>query len=361
MRTPRLALLVALLPLLALTSRLLAGPVHSYRDKPDDWLATDEGTRVLTNILSWQTPAGGWWKSYDAEKAYDPATPREGSGRGTFDNNATWSELRLLARAFTKTQKPAYRAAFDRGLRFVLDAQYPNGGWPQQHPDPDGYAKHITFNDNAMTSVMSLLKDVADGKREFAFVDTTTRQHCRDAFDRGVKCILDCQIVVDDKLTVWCAQHDEKTLAPAKARTYELPSLSGGESAEIALLLMRIDQPSDAVKKSVHAAAAWFEASKLTGIRLEKRDGDTLVVEDPAAPPLWARFYDLETGRPFYCGRDGVKKGSLSEIDRERRNGYAWIRPFGQKFLDAYPKWAAKHGAAPAAIAGPASHLTAAP
>jgi len=337
--------------LVIVATYLQAGPVHSYRDKPDEWLASGDGARVLSNILSWQTRDGGWWKSYDCEKPYDPNTPRDGGGRGTFDNNATWSELRLLARAFTETQRPEYRAAFDRGLRFTLAAQYPNGGWPQQYPHPDGYAKHITFNDTAMTSVMALLKDIADAKPEFAFVDDATRQQCRDAFDRGVTCVLDCQVRVNGKLTVWCAQHDEQTLAPAKARAYELPSLSGGESAEIALLLMRIEQPDDRVKQSVHAAAAWFEANKLTGIRLDKRDGDTVVVEDPSAPPLWARFYDLETGKPFYCDRDGIKKGSLAEIGRERRNGYAWIRPFGQKFLDAYPKWAERHGPVPTAAA----------
>ena len=114
---------------------------------------------------------------------------------------------------------------------------------------------------------------------------------------------------------------------------------------------MELEKPDDRVKQAVHAAAQWYEQSKLTGIRLEQKPDknspkgfDVVVVEDPTAPPLWARFYDLETGKPFFCGRDGVKKSSLAEIELERRAGYAWLRPWGEKVLDAYPKWAAKHG-----------------
>ena len=66
---------------------------------------------------------------------------------------------------------------------------------------------------------------------------------------------------------------------------------------------------------------------------------DAIVVDDPAAPPIWARFYDLETGKPYFCGRDGIKKETLAEISYERRNGYAWYGNWGKSVLDAYPKW----------------------
>lgn len=65
---------------------------------------------------------------------------------------------------------------------------------------------------------------------------------------------------------MWCAQHDEHTLAPAKARAYELPSLSGAESDNIVLLLMSIPDPSPRIIASVEAAVSWFKANKITGI-----------------------------------------------------------------------------------------------
>ncbi len=114
---------------------------------------------------------------------------------------------------------------------------------------------------------------------------------------------------------------------------------------------MELEKPDDRVTQGVRGAALLYEQAKLTGLRLEQKPGknsprgyDVVVVNDPNALPLWARFYDLETGKPFYCGRDGVKKSSMAEIELERRVGYAWLRPFGEKVLAAYPKWAAKHG-----------------
>ncbi|MFT3785400.1 MAG: pectate lyase [Tepidisphaeraceae bacterium] len=147
-------------------------------------------------------------------------------------------------------------------------------------------------------------------------------------------------------------QIDEKTLKPAKARAYELPSYSGGESRDITLLLMSIDNPSDAIKQAVAGAAQWYEDHKIVGIREDRipndkspKGYDVMHVADPKAEVRWCRFYDLDTGKPYFCGRDGVKKEKLSEVEMERRAGYAWFRPWGQPVLEAYPAWAAKNNA----------------
>src|SRR5262249_13884439 len=149
---------------------------------------------------------------------------------------------------------------------------------------------------------------------------------------------------------VWCAQHDEGTLAPAKARAYELPSLSGSESVGIVKFLMGIDHPSPEVIRSVEAAVEWFRRSKIEGIRVVAKPApgtpkgtDLTVTPDPAAPPLWARFYDIATNRPIFCGRDGIVKQTLAEIEYERRNGYRWYVDRPARLLDSeYPEWKRK-------------------
>ena len=73
---------------------------------------------------------------------------------GTLDNDATNTELRFLALVSAATPGPdgeAYRASFLRGIRYLLAAQFPNGGWPQVWPLEGGYHDAITFNDNAVT------------------------------------------------------------------------------------------------------------------------------------------------------------------------------------------------------------------
>ena len=168
-------------------------------------------------------------------------------------------------------------------------------------------------------------------------------QQARASFDKGIGCILKTQIRVDGKPTVWCAQHDEHTFAPAPARAYELASFSGAESASTVALLMSILHPSPEIVAAVKGAVAWFETHAVKDIRVERvpdgsPKGDARVVSAPGNV-LWARFYDLETGKPFFCGRGGVKHATLAEVEKERRGGYAWYTNAPQRVLDRYAKW----------------------
>lgn len=81
--------------------------------------------------------------------------------------------------------------------------------------------------------------------------------------------------------------------------------------------------------KAIHAAEKWFEKVRIYGIKVEtyvndEGQKDRRVIHDPEAGPIWARFYELENNRPFFCDRDGIKKYSLAEIGHERRVGYGW-------------------------------------
>jgi PelA/Pel-15E family pectate lyase len=305
--------------------------------QPAAWYGSAEAVRIAENLLVYQQATGAWDKNIDMSAA--PA-PGKAAGMSTIDNGATYTQMEYLARAHRATGNAKYAAAFRRGLKYLLKAQYPNGGWPQFYPLRNGYWDHITYNDDAMVGVMTLLRGIVRRRPEYSFMNDEERTRAKKAMDRGIEVILKTQVVQNGTLTVWCAQHDEKTLAPAKARSYELPSLSGSESVGIVEFLMGIEKPSPEVVKSVKAAVAWFERSKITGIRVVVKDGDRVVVEDPQAPPLWARFYELGTNRPFFCGRDGVVKYRLSEIEAERRNHYNWYVDRPAKLLrEDYPKW----------------------
>jgi PelA/Pel-15E family pectate lyase len=71
-------------------------------------------------------------------------------------------------------------------------------------------------------------------------------------------------------------------------------------------------------------------------------NADRVVVKDPNAPPLWARFYEIENNRPFFSGRDGVKKYTMAEIEQERRRGYAWYGNWGGLVARDNAKWKEK-------------------
>ncbi|HWN97326.1 MAG TPA: pectate lyase [Methylomirabilota bacterium] len=319
-----------------------------YVRESDNWFRSDEARRIVTNILSWQSPNGSWPKNNNTTV---PFMGNREKLNGTFDNGATTDELRFLSRFVTVTKDTNSAAVFERGLAHILRAQYSNGGWPQYYPPPrDKYHRHITFNDDAMVRLMTFVREVATGKG-YDFVQPNQREAAQRAFDRGIDCILKCQIKVNGKLTAWCAQHDEIDFSPRPARTYELASLSGSESAGLVRLLMSLEKPSPEVVRSIKAAVAWFESARIPDIKVVQveasntpRGKDKTVVKDANARPMWARFYEIETGQPIFSGRDGVKKYSLAEIEYERRNGYAWLGYWPETLLaNEYAGWQRKH------------------
>jgi PelA/Pel-15E family pectate lyase len=345
------------LPLLVLclTAVAAAGAAVRWNDlnrQPAEWYASAEARAVAASILQYQTREGGWPKNTDmtappsaeflAGDKFDHRAP-------TIDNKATTTQLEYLARVCTATTDAALRAAFERGFDYLLAAQYPSGGWPQYFPLIKGYYTHITYNDNAMVNVLTLLRDVGDGAAPYGFVDADRRARAAAAVEKAIACILRTQVRQDGKLTAWCAQHDETTFAPAWARNFEPPSLSGAESVGIAKFLMGVKNPSPEIIAAVEGAVRWFEAVQIRGLRVEHFTGsdgkrDNRAVADPAAPVIWARFYELGTNKPVFTGRDRVIRYDFNEIERERRTGYGYLGDWPANLLAKdYPRWRAKN------------------
>lgn len=325
--------------------------------QPQTWYSTGEALRIADNVLLYQRRSGGWPKNIDMATALDDRETarlisQKNAVDSTIDNGGTFTQLAFLARVYTQKSQLRHRDAFLKGLDYLFQAQYDNGGWPQFYPDRAGYYRHVTFNDGAMIGVMKLLRDVANQKPDYGFVDEARRTKAARAVEKGIECILKTQLIIGGQRTVWCAQYDEVTLEPAAARTYELVSLSGLESVEIVRFLMSIPKPSATVVEAIEGAVAWFQKSQIKGIRwIEKPDPskpeniDRVVVSDPAAPPLWARFYQIDGNRPIFVGRDGVVKYDVAQIDHERRTNYAWYVDEPAKLLSKdYPQWRKRNG-----------------
>ena len=311
---------------------------------------------IAEKMLIFQRAVGGWPKAVDNVKVdyKHPLTAAERARTlddktrkdATIDNNATTREILYLAGAYQKTNNPAYRQGAENGIRFLLKMQYANGGFPQYYPDFSNYRHQITYNDNAMVRVLELLRNVATGTKQLTGLDPALTPQAHAAVERGIDCILKTQYVRNGQLTAWCAQYDEKTLKPAKARAFELASLSGDESVEIVRFLMGIEKPSEEVKKAITSAVAWFDKVKMKGFAVKEvtaPDGkkvlDRVIVPD-ANSTIWARFYELETDRPIYVGRDSQVRYQLTEIEVERRAGYLYAGTWPAKLLEKdYPAW----------------------
>jgi PelA/Pel-15E family pectate lyase len=263
----------------------------------------------------------------------------------TFDNKATSREVVYLVTAYKKTGNKTYLKAAEKGLDYILAAQYANGGWPQYYPDRGLYRSEITYNDDAMINVLNILQDIATQKNNFEVVNPDYIEKAEKAVAKGIECILKTQIKQNGLLTIWAAQYDKDSLLPAKARAFEPASLSTSESVGITRFLMKIQNPSQEIKTSIASALKWFDTYKIAGYRFEREKGGTTALVADHNSVVWARFYDLNRNVPIFGDRDNTIKYKLEELSPERRNGYAWYGNWALKLIEKeYPKWLAING-----------------
>lgn len=313
---------------------------------------------VAERMLQAQTASGGWPKHLDG-KAIDYAKPFEAAAiaalaaadradDATIDNDATTREIAHLSLAWRTHGDARYRDAAVRGVDYLLAAQYANGGWPQFHPDRSSYRGQVTFNDDAMTRVVGLLQDIAEGEGAVAPLQPLRGEAAANAVERALALILDLQVRIAGTPTIWAAQYDETTLRPATARSYELPSLATAESVAIVRLLMR-QPPSPRIVDAIDHAARWFDAHDLEDTAIERvgtagqRPRDVRLVARPGST-VWARFYDLQRQQPLLVDRGGTIVASLEDMSAERRTGYAWYGVWPQALLARdLRKWRQRH------------------
>ncbi|MDR0961012.1 MAG: pectate lyase [Mediterranea sp.] len=321
---------------LPVTAQQPGRPLLSLTDTA--FFNTAEARRIGEQLLAYQRNTGGWSKNIDMARPLNGKELKEvlkdksRSDDSTIDNGATTQQMNFLARLYHQTGDTRYRDAFRRAVLYLLSGQYDNGGWPQFWPNARGYQVHITFNDDAMVNTLNLLRSLAEAQPPYEgdLIGEALRKQTSEAFDKGIECILATQIIVDGQPTVWCQQHDRITLKPAAARAYELPSFCSQESAAIVQLLMTLPCPDDRTKRAVEGAMKWLDAHKI-------------VTPDAQAAPIWARFYDLEEEKPFFCDRDGIPRRRLEEIGDERRYGYSWYNNRAASLYPQYDEWAQRH------------------
>ncbi|SPE20934.1 Pectate lyase [Candidatus Sulfotelmatomonas gaucii] len=344
-----------------------------------EWWTSDEAIKDAHNIMTYQVADGGWSKNidmvskprapgdlYDAENEnrfpdtadFDKPVDPSWHYIATLDNDSTWTQIRFLARVTTAlldahrdADAAPFRASAERGVEFLLNSQYPNGGWPQVWPLEGGYHDAITINDDAMLHAVEILRDVAEGAPDYKFLPPSLVKRAGPAAQRGIDCLLKLQIVENGVKTAWAQQYDPLTLEPTSARNYEMASLTSDESFPVVEFFMSLPDPTPAEVAAVHAACAWFTKVEILGYRYgsgnfmadrSSPDGRRLVAV-AGAGPLWSRYYQIGTDKPIFGDRDKTIHDDVSELSRERRNGYSWFNSQGVAVLNEYKTWAQAH------------------
>jgi PelA/Pel-15E family pectate lyase len=334
-------------------------------DKPASWYASDEARHIADVIVSFQTPSGGWGKNQDFSGELrkkgqmwvigGDAAPvgdigNRGNARwhfvGTIDNDATTTQLKFLAKVIARAgdkDASVWRASFLKGIDYLMNAEFPGGGWPQVWPLEGGYHDALTYNDNATANVVAALAQVAaNSDNLYSFVPADTRLKSAAAVKRTVNIVLKTQVRVNDKRTIWGQQYNALTHSLTPARNYEPAVLSAAESTSLLLFLMSDPNPSPEIIQAVRDGIATLKALAIKDRAWVKTDGRHRLVNAPGAQ-LWARYYDPNTMKPVFGDRDKTIHDTTDELSPERREGYSWYNTVPSRALEAYAKWEVAH------------------
>ena len=289
-----------------------------------------------TYLVEFDPQARRQW-AYHTDTAKASSSPPRRRNVSTFDDNNTQSALRfLLAFLDVATNRPALelkpiRAALDYGLKKMIEAQHPNGAWPQgydgnphdptRHPvqparfpvewprtcPKTSYWQYYTLNDqtqrDCIRTMIEAWKRLGD-------------RRCLDAARKGGEFLILARL--PEPQPGWAQQYNF-AMEPAWARAFEPPAVCSNESAGAMRTLVELflETGDEEFLAPIPAFIAWLKRSQV-------------------APNLWARYYELQTNKPIYGDRDGQVHYTLAEISEERRRGYSWQGDYGIPETIAY-------------------------
>ena len=192
--------------------------------------------KVAAAVIWGQHPSGGWnylvdfagdrslqdWYATIGRNAWRLEEFQHYYGNATFDDQVSTDAAKFLLRVYVEKHDPRYKPPLDKAIQFVLDSQYPIGGWPQRFPlrhdfgkqGNEDYTSYLTFNDDVAAENISFLLEC---------YQILGDQRLLDPIIRGMNSFLVTQQGAPQP--GWGLQYT-LDLKPAAARTYEPKSLA---------------------------------------------------------------------------------------------------------------------------------------
>ena len=281
------------------------------------WRATGDpdyleyAERVANAIIRGQNPSGGWHYLIDfdmpgIERWYDEVASRcwgweeyyHYYGNSTFDDDSTASSIRFLLKVYMANLDPAYRNPLLKALEFVLNAQFPNGAWPQRYPlkfeyphnGHKDYTSYYTFNDGVIPNNINLLLKAYDKLGDERYYDAARRGMDFYLISQG-----------PEEQAGWAQQYNWD-MQPAWARSYEPPAYQPTRTLYCINDLMRFYMITGDRRylKPIPLSIAWIEKSALSP------DITRVLNTGSSRKSTHARFYEPVTNKPLFVHRVGT-------------------------------------------------------
>jgi hypothetical protein len=231
-------------------------------------------------------------------------------GNATFDDDVTTSATRFLLRLHGTPVASKYRKPLLRALTMIREAQGANGAWPQRYPPTrefteeghEDYTKFYTFNDGVISNNIDVLLHAYEqlGRREYL-----------EAARRGMDFYIISQLPTPQ--AGWAQQYDFD-LKPAWARTYEIGTVTSGQTLSNIRDLMRfyLITGDRRYLEPIPKAIDWLDSAHMH--------------RGPDAKFTHTFFYEMGTNRPVYMRRVGQTYKDIHYVKTYEMEG---AHPYG--------------------------------
>ncbi len=275
-----------------------------------------QAAEKVANALIWgQQDCGGWNYCFDfagegSLKDWYNTVGKNGwrleefqhyYGNATFDDSSTTDAAKFILRMYAEKFDPKFRPSLDKVINFVLESQYPIGGWPQRYPlmydhpfrGQKDYSSYITLNDDVIPQCIDFLVQC------YQVLGT---QNIKDAVLRAMYCVILLQ--QGEPYAGWSDQYTVQDLKPGNGRSYEPRGISNNTTQSMCRQLMRFYTLTGDSRflAGIPAALKYLETQKLPKSEYEKLGRQWTDSMDSFMAP---RFINPETGIPQYIHRVG--------------------------------------------------------
>lgn len=270
--------------------------------------------KVATALIWGQLECGGWnycfdfageaslkdWYATTGNSGWRLEEFRHYYGNATFDDSATTDCAKFLLRVYVEKYDPTFRPALEKAIKFVLESQYPVGGWPQRYPlmydhpfnGKADYSSFITLNDDVIPEACDFLLQCYQTLGIPGLKEPILRaMHVAILLQQG------------EPYAGWSDQYTVDDLKPAHARSYEPRAVNTGTTTSMIRQLLDYYKLTADTRflSGIPAAIDFLDSQKLPASEVAKWERKT---NNPDAF-LVPRFVDPDSGKPLYVHRVG--------------------------------------------------------
>jgi len=304
--------------------------LDAYHATGDDYYY-QAAERVAGALIWGQHPSGGWnymvdfggdrslreWYETVGKNGWRLEEFQHYWGNATFDDAGTAESGKFLLRLYVEKRDPKYKPALDKAIQFVMESQYPIGGWPQRYPLKSEFSHHglpdytsfITFNDDVAAENIDFMIMCYQALGDPRVLDTITR---------GMNAFIVAQQGAPQP--GWALQYT-LDLKPSGARTYEPNAIVTHTTAFNLEQLLKFHRLTGDTKflARIPEALDWLDSLKLPpGVATPSNRTHPTFVEIGTNKPLYVHREgsNVVNGRYFF---DYSPKNTLAHYSAFRR------------------------------------------